>query len=42
MFEGAVVSNEKARAIFYLPQELCPYHAELAARGKRLGADFDQ
>lgn len=42
MFEGAVVSNEKARAIFYLPQERCPYHAELAAPGKRLGANVDQ
>lgn len=37
------MSNEKARAIFYLPQELCPHPAALAARGKRLRArNFDQ
>lgn len=27
MFEGAAVSNEKARAIFYLPRALCLHHA---------------
>lgn len=26
LFEGAAVSNEKARAIFYLPQALCLHH----------------